>query len=600
MLGGNCCCGCTILNDTFPPTLPSGDWTVVAGTWSTAFYLTTASANAIIVSTNDHPDAEAENIVSGSILGGANDVGGIIVSYKDVNNYLYVAVKFNDATTQCGYVALVQVVAGVATTLAIQIPVGPYPNQQTTYQVCFSAEEKTFTARVGTIYVSHTFETLSFTGGYKIGYATGAVAPTSLRFYNTTWSKHFSTTNPECTNCSEVSNPTACTILQTWFNGYTIGHGAGCNFSLISGDWDTVEDNPVDSTGINERHLECKTDGGILQCLIPEPRSSKYQRLQVTYALLGTGIEAGAFINYLPGGGNRYTATAELYPDNTVTFRLYKNGILVDYDILPIANLRAVSPDPFSGQVYVYLCIDFDTDGLQVTYQALDKLNPSVYGTLKHTMWDFTASGNTGGYYAGLEVVNNDNGFVYVPYYYFYFSRHKVNDSNCPECDFGCYVTGPTGTFAIPCYLKLDFANFKDNRPCNYGYTQDCNDYNGIWYVGWKDGYWLSGDFIANYCYGNSYTGTFHWEARLTREYNVSSYGWKFHVTLVCPSFYWYPDVYTFTKWFADGDPPNLFGWIDEDIPWSTPNYGVSAEPACGDHLDPPTLKVSYADLDVP
>lgn len=583
----------------YSSTSPSGDWTIISGTWTVNDYLSTASANALIISTNDHPDAEAENILSGTILGGAGDIGIIIISYKDTNNYLYCEVQFNNSSGSCGYVALKQKVAGTVTTLAIQIPNGPLPNQFITYRVCFSAEEKTLTARVGTINVSHTFATVPFADGYKVGYSTTTTLPTILRFYNTTWSKHFSTANPECTNCAEISNPTACIILETYFNGYTVGHGAGCNFSLVTGDWDTVAGNPA---GGSSAHIECKTDGGILQCIVPEPKLSNKHVLTVTFAILDRDIEAGAFINYSTGA-NRYTASAELYPDNTVAFRLYNNGTLIDYDILPIIDFPGVAiPDPFSGQILVYMCLDFDDDGLQVTYEARDYSHPSNYGTTKHTMWDFNATGNTNGYYAGLEVVNNDNGFVYVPYYYFNYKRSKANDPSCYECDFGCYVSY-NGIFAVPCYLKLEFENFKDNRPCNYGYTQDCNDFNGIWFVGWKNNQWESGPFTAGYCYGPSYTGTFYWIATLTREYNsaTSSFGWKFHVRLQPYSgvYYWYVDMYTFTKWFADGDPPNLFSWIDENIPWSTTDNGAYI-PACGSHSDPPTLKVSYADLDVP
>jgi hypothetical protein len=605
MLGGNCCCGCTIFNDTFPPTIPSGDWTVISGTWVTNFYLKSNNVSSHIVSTNDHPDSEAENILTGSILGGPGDIAFIIISYKDEDNMFYAVVEFNDSSTQCGYISLRQKVAGVDTQLAIQIPAGPLPNQQTTYQVCFSAEEKTFTAKVGTVNVSHTFDTVPFTDGYKIGYGVGSVAA-NVRFYNTTWNKHKSTTNPDCVNCSEVSNPTACKILETWFNNYPVGTDPGCLFNVVTGVWEIQNvENPSDSTGYNERNLVCKSDGGLLQCIMPEPTGSQRQMLKVKFAIKNTDIEAGAFINYNQSNGNRYLATAELYGDDTVNFRLYNNGTLIDYDILPIINLRAVSPDPFSDQIIVEMCLDLDGDGvLQVTYQAWDILNPSVYGTLKHTMWDFAAGGNTGGYYAGMEVVdNNQAGITNVPYYYFYFSRHIDSDSNCPECDYGCAITIQGPTFAVPCYLKLDVANFKEMfTDCTYGHTQACSDLIGIYYATWLGNYWETADFNNILCNPTSQTIVLYFQSMLYYDYNMltDQNEWHFITYLYARYLYYGPFGYhMWEKWYGQ-TPPNIFNWINEDIPSMHIYNPALISGLCADHSDPPTLKVSYADLDVP
>jgi hypothetical protein len=209
-------------------------------------------------------------------------------------------------------------------------------------------------------------------------------------------------------------------------------------------------------------------------------------------------------------------------------------------------------------------------------------------------MYDRSAIGNTDGYYAGLEVVDNPT-TEYVSFFSFDFRRHKVNDAACSQCADGCVVNlydlglWAYTTYPVPCYLKFDFSNHKDNTSCTYPYTKDCDALNGIWFasfVGSSSDY-LTSTFSVDLC--RTAPITTQWAATVGHGYNytTATYGYYFEVFNTLES--------QFKKWFVS--MPDMFSWVDEVIPYVFYTYQPTY---CIDLADPPVLKVSYADLAVP
>lgn len=588
MLGSSCCCGCEIFSDDFArssyPTVPGTNWSIQSGTWTVeSQYLTTADLAAIILVNQSH--SEMEHIVNGTIYGDPLDVVGIIVGYKDDNNYYFVEIKFAETDYTdgfCGYVVLYQKIGGTATELA-RIEYGPSPNTDNVFNVCLSAEEKSFSATVGDVKISHTWTTVPFTDGYQVGIL--AITAVAMRVKNFSWDKHYSTANPNCVNCADLNSDHRCTLLAFVVSNEDINEDIPCYFVEQSGDWHIIGPPDMNYTKI----LTCEDSTGLIYCAQPEPTYSNRQYINLTMWLRDAGSEAGGFIAYNPSNGNRILGTAEFSTDGSITFRLYENGTLIDQDTQIFYGYQS----GYTVKVYVEICLDFDGTNVTMTYRATlfyySAYFPAI-NTSVHSMYILSAAADAAGYYTGFEIVScetvNKPALMSLLY-----TRHKTNVANCYECDPGC----PCLTLDAPCYLKFDMSNFKDNTavPCHeYPEFKECEELNGIFYAEYLgDCMWSTAVWWHRGCW---YWSEVAWQAELTYQINPDTGTWQymFYVAMY-PRGYGGEEEYVFVKWFETY--PDIFSWSDENIP-----YVGDPDGFCNKASDPPVCLVSNGNLDVP
>lgn len=217
---GGPCCGCIIKIDDFHRAdsgTPGAGYTVVSGTWPIASnQLTTASTNAVLVSTTTHSgsiylQAVLETATSGDLI-------RLIIGYVDASNYYFAEIKVGDSST--GYARIYSRIAGVNTQLSQSITYPFYLDiARSELEICYNAATGRIAVISYGVVVNEADAGVGALTGDKFGLGTGATNASGIAF-SLLQVLDVSADCQQCDGCAECDEAELPATLDATLAGY--------------------------------------------------------------------------------------------------------------------------------------------------------------------------------------------------------------------------------------------------------------------------------------------------------------------------------------------------------------------------------------------
>jgi len=443
------CCSCTVYSsDTFSSTLDA-KWTDESGSWSVSSGALVGTGAGLIYDSTEDPDGVGHDIAISvryafTLGGGATNTIRIIVSYLDVDNYLYAEIERNSAGAT--RVTLGERLAGVDTELSDPIPLDESVSLDTfrTLKLCYSETEGTLRASDTGLFGALVGVQADATGiGDKIALE---IITGDAKFDDVSFSRGYSSDAPLCPTC----NNTNCNIGSMSLTG-----------SVNTFFWETI----TGSWGSGY----VPTGDSILKYLRPNPtgKSTAYVDVAATVAVTET---ARVYVNYADSSNHLY---ADAGWDSTTVFRLSLYRVtsgtptLLDERFMTIA-----SPATFDKTITLKVCYD----GTSLSAEAV---NSSTGETLRGSS---AATAITGGQWAAIGS-NGGTDFVDFDFQKYYSAAEEEDDDDCLVCPTACGCLAshvPRGNYTV----DFGAGGWTDGAGCTY-----CDQVAGEFVLGeWSDG----------------------------------------------------------------------------------------------------------------
>ena len=409
-------------------------WNQVSGIWTITNSnknLETGNTNALIVTTNEHPEGKSTHVVEVFVRGEDDgDILRVVVAYADSNNYLFAEVEVG---ATCGYLRLWQMTGGLAFQLGDDVPILDLaPAEDHAIKVCYDGENLTAILTGKASYL----RPVTATGEY-VGVATGAII-TLATFKNFRWWIHYDDGGHygEPNDCPLCKLP--CTIYTDGFNRSDLG----CTWSSQPVNWNIVSSILVAESSVN------------IQCLVPHPVEGGSQYVSVSCSGESDGDKVLVIVDYDDDTGNYHYAELEVGTNAKLSLYRYEGG---SGTLLETKNITAAVGTRYTITVCIadaYFSASIGTDMV------------------------IADSGAFGGNYTGIGADLTASSSV--SFYSFLFSRLYFGtggDEDCPRCYQSITECEECQDGDIASYIlvKFDFANMTRDPPCPDDPDPACN-----------------------------------------------------------------------------------------------------------------------------